>query len=375
VKGQTHRLKTLAVLGAAAGLALTSIAPSYAQTAPAPMGSWQPGPGATGTSTIIGRVEAPRAGQNLNPGNSLLVTGWAADTTAQGWAGYDGVEVWAGAKDKGGTKLASGSVGLARPDVAEAIGPTYTNSGFSAVIPGSTMSSLPAGNTTMYVYLHTPGKGSWYRTVSTTVLTPLALAYPNDPVIWIAKPQDGMNITQKQVTQSYSFTGVALDRNPLSSVQNNLAQLPPGAGQSLGAGCPGCTGNTNNWYTSHIGAGVSSITAYIDAPPGKGDLTAPALFGAPCAGCIQGVSILVSNKGSRNVQGKPQGSVISESYGPQYRFAGWSITINPAILAQGPHTLFVTATSSITGKQSTAVGHFNIIPFANGSLQKVQGAP
>jgi hypothetical protein len=339
------------------------------------MGSWLAGPDASGSSTIIGRVEAPRAGQNLNPGTSLLVTGWAADTTAQGWAGFDGVEVWAGAKDKGGTKLATGSVGLSRPDIAEAIGGYYKNSGFSAVVPGSTMSNLPAGATNLYVYLHTPGKGTWYRTVSTTLLAPLALQFPNDPVVWIAKPQDGINITQKQVTQSYSFTGVALDRNPLSSVQNNLAQLPPGAGQSLGAGCPGCTGNTNNWYTSHTGAGVSSITAYIDAPPAKNDLTAPALFGAPCAACIQGVSILVSNKGFRNVQGKPQGSVISQNYGPQYRFAGWSITINPAILAPGPHTLYVIATSSITGKQSITHSSFNIVPFANGSLQKVQGAP
>jgi hypothetical protein len=363
-------------LGGAACLVLATIAPSYAQTAPAGVsGSWQAGPGASGASTIVGRIETPRPGQSVNPGTSVLVSGWAADITARGWAGFDGMEVWAGAQDKGGTKLATGSVGLSRPDIGEALGGDFAKSGFNAVVPAGAFSSLPAGSTTLFVYLHTPGKGTWYRTVGVSVAAPLNLEFPNDPVVWIAKPQDGMNITQKQVTQSYSFTGVALDRNTLASVQDNLAQLPPGSGQSLGSGCPACTGNTNNWYTSHIGAGVVSITAYIDAPPGKGDLTAPALFGAPCAACIQGVSILVSNKGSRNVQGKPQGSVISQNYGPQFRYAGWSITINPAILSAGPHTLFVTATSSITGKQSTAQSRFNIVPFANGSLQKVQGAP
>jgi hypothetical protein len=372
VIGQTHRLKKLAGFGAAAAcLALTSIAPSYAQQAPALGGSWLAGPDGTGSNTIVGRVETPRAGQNINPGSSLLVTGWAADLTASGWSGIDGVEVWAGAKDKGGTKLATGSVGLSRTDVAEIIGSGFTKSGFTAVIPSSALSSLNSGSQPFDVYLHTPGKGTWYRSVSVNVLAPLSLPFPNDPVVWIAKPLDGQNITQKQNNSKFTFSGVALDRNPLSAVQNSLALLPPGVGQSLSQGCPGCVGATSNWYTQYRGAGVNTITAYLDNPPAKGDNSIFGNFGTPCGtACLAGVTILANNKGVLNQAGKPQGSVASRNYGSQFDFSGWVISMNPMLLTPGPHTLFVTATSAVTGKSSTASVTFNIIPFS--STQRIQ---
>jgi hypothetical protein len=358
-------------------MTLTTIAPSYAQPAPS-MGSWTAGPGAQGTSTYIGRIEAPRTNQTVNTSASLLVSGWAADTTAQGWAGIDGVEVWSGAQGSGGTKLATGSVGQRRPDIAESIGGNFTNSGFTAVVPASAWSNMSAGGHNLYVYIHTPNKGSWYRTIGVSLVNPPVLPYPNDPVVYIAKPQDGMNITQRQLNNKITFSGIALDRNPLSAVANSLALLPPGIGQSLSGGCPGCAGNTNNIYTQYRGQGVNSITAYIDSPPARGDNSTFGSFGAPCAGCTQGVSILVSSKGSLNVQGKPQGSIISDSFGldvsgdpEQFRYAGWVISINPAELDPGPHTLYVTANSAITGKTSTASATFNIIPFTNPS-QKIQ---
>jgi threonine/homoserine/homoserine lactone efflux protein len=40
------------------------------------------------------------------------------------------------------------------------------------------------------------------------------------------------------------------------------------------------------------------------------------------------------------------------------------------LLTPGPHTLFVTATSAVTGKSSTASVTFNIIPFS--STQRIQ---
>lgn len=371
--GQTHRLKKLAGFGAAAAcLALTSIAPSYAQQAPALGGSWLAGPDGTGSSTIIGRVETPRGGQNINPGSSLLVTGWAADLNANGWSGIDGVEVWAGAKDKGGTKLATGSVGLSRTDVAEIIGTGFTKSGFSAVVPSAALSSLNSGSQPFDVYLHTPGKGTWYRSISVNVLAPLALPFPNDPVVWVAKPLDGANITQKQKNNKFTFSGVALDRNPLSAVQNSLALLPPGIGQTMGPGCPGCVGATNNWFTQYRGAGVNSITAYIDSPPARNDNSVFGNFGSACTSCVQGVTILANNKGSLNVSGKPQGSVASRNYGSQFDFSGWVISINPALLSPGPHTLFVTATSAVTGKSNTAQVTFNIIGFSSDPNQLIQ---
>jgi hypothetical protein len=334
------------------------------------MGSWSAGPDASGSGTFIGRVETPRAGQNINPGSSLLVTGWAADVTAQGWAGIDGVEVWSGAKDKGGTKLATGSVGQARADVAEAIGSGFRNSGFTAVIPSSALSSLNSGAQPFYVYIHTPNKGTWFRSLSANVLAPLSLPFPNDPVVWVAKPLDGQNITQKQANSKFTFSGVALDRNPLSAVQNSLALLPPGIGQTLGTGCSGCAGATGNIATQDRGAGINTITAYIDSPPARNDNSVFGNFGTPCTSCAQGVSILVSNKGSLNVSGKPTGSIVSRSFGSQFDFSGWAISMNPMLLSPGPHTLFVTATSAVTGKSNTAKVTFNIIAFA--SDQRIQ---
>jgi hypothetical protein len=357
----------------AACMLLTSATPSLAQAA-----TWQAGPGAVGSSTYIGRIEAPTPRRNINPGASLLVSGWADDTTAQGWSGIDGVEVWAGAQGSGGTKLATGTVGQPRPDIAESIGGGFVNSGFSAVVPSSAWSNLQPGNLTLYVYIHTPNKGSWYRTVATTLVQAPVLPYPNDPVVYIAKPQDGMNITQRQLFNKITFSGIALDRNPLSSVQNSLALLPPGIGQTLSQGCSGCTGNTNNIYTQHRGAGVNTITAWIDTLPKPGDNSQFGNFGTPCTSCLAGVSILVNNAGFLNRQEKPQGSIISDSFGlaqtgdeEQFRFAGWVISINPALLSPGPHTLYVSGTSSITGKSSTAHVSFNILPFTNSS-QKIE---
>jgi hypothetical protein len=326
----------------------------------------------------VGRIEAPRAGQNVSSSSGLLVTGWAADTTAQGWSGVDGVEVWSGAQGSGGTKLATGSVGLRRPDIAEALGSSYANSGFSAVIPASAWSNVSPGGVNLNVYIHSPSKGSWYRTVAVGLVQVAALPYPSDPLVYIAKPQDGMNITQKQVTNKISFSGVALDRNPLSAVQGQLSLLPAGTGQTLTAGCSACAGANGNIYTNYRGQGVDTITAYIDAPPKPGDYSQPALFGAPCGSCTQGVSILVSSKGSLNAAGKPQASIISDAYGlqvsgdpQQFRFGGWSISLNPAILSPGPHTLYVTAHSTVTGKNSTAKSMFNIIGYTN-NQQRIQ---
>jgi hypothetical protein len=247
---------------------------------------------------------------------------------------------------KGGTKLGSGMAGLARADIGEALGTSFTNSGFSAVVPGSAWAAMKTGAQTLYVYLHTPGKGTWYRSIGVNLNAAPTLAFPNDPIVVIAKPQDGMNITQKQVTNKISFTGIALDRNPITDPNTQL----------LGPGCSGCT----LFATQARGAGIASVNAYIDNPPVRGDQTTFGSFGSPCGGCLY-ANILVSSKGALNAPGKPQGSIISRQYGSQYDFSGWAISINPTTLSPGPHTLYVTATSSITGKQSRAQVAFNIL--------------
>jgi hypothetical protein len=353
VIGRTHRLKLFTGM-AAACLALTSIVPSFAQPAPA-TGSWLSGPDGQGPSTIVGRVEAPSRTQNVTSGANVLVSGWAVDMMASGWAGIDGVEVWSGAKDKGGTKLSTGQVGLNRADIGDALGAYFSKAGFSAVIPASALGSVKPGAVALYVYLHTPGKGTWYKTsgFNLTVVTPLTFA--NDPMVVIAKPQDGTAVTQLQRNSKFTFSGWALDRNPITDPAKQL----------LGPGCSGCT----LFGTQARGAGISNIVANIDAPTAtKGDNTVFGNFGTGCGGCLYG-TILVSNTGFLNVAGRVQGSIVTRQYGSQFDYSGWSVSINPTLLSPGWHTLYVTATSSITGKQSTEKSTFQILDLTHTRIQ------
>jgi len=376
MNGRSYRLKLVTGV-AAACVALSSIGPSLAQPTTTLQGSWLAGPDGQGPSTIIGRIEAPRNNQKAVSSSNLLVSGWAADTTAAGWAGLDGVEVWSGAKDKTtSSKLASGIVGLARADVGDALGSTFTSSGFTAIVPSSALQSL-SGATTLYVYLHTPGKGSWYRTTSVSLVstagvnlaTGATLQFPTDPIVVIARPQDGTAITQKQVNNKFSFNGIALDRNTITDPNIQLT----------GPGCSGCNGARGGIGTQARGAGISSVTAYIDTPPVKGDNSIFGNFGTPCGSACLYANVLVSNLGSLNVPGRPRASIISGSYGSQFDFSGWSIPINPALLAPGPHTLYVTATSSVTGslnaanqfvgKTTTASVTFNVLDLGHKKIQ------
>jgi len=329
---------------AALGATLSgSLAPaSYAQTAPS-SGLWSAGPDAAGANTIVGRIETPTRTQNIANGASVLLSGWAADTTAQGWAGIDAVEVWSGDKAKGGTKLAAGTVGLNRTDVADFLGPYFGKAGFNAVIPASALKDMKPGATSVNVYLHTPNKGSYLRATSFNLGAPApALAFEGDPILVVSRPQEGMAITQRQPNNKFTFNGFALDRN---------AEIAP-ANATLGPGCSACT----LYSTQSRPAGIASVTINIDG-------TDPVFpnFGSPCPGCVQTTSPLVANKGNLNVPGKPQGSFQSRQYGDQYDFSGWSASINPALLAPGWHTLNVTATSAVTGKKTTANVTFNIL--------------
>jgi hypothetical protein len=336
-----------------------------AQSGPV-LGSWLAGPDGQGPSTIVGRVETPSRNQNIASGASVLVSGWAADTTAAGWSGIDGVEVWSGPKGGSATKLVTGNIGLTRTDISDALGAYFGKAGFNAVIPASALANLKPGSMNLYVYLHTPGKGSWYRTAALNLApAPPPLAFATDPIVQIIKPQDGTAITQLQRTNKFTFSGFALDRNPITNP----------ATQVLGPGCSGC----GLFGTQARGAGIASVTAYIDsrADPFNVNLPAVSLYGNP----------LVSNLGSLNVPGRPQASIITRQYGTAFDYSGWSVSINPTLLAPGLHTLVVTATSSITprepgcervatvgsaacpGKQSTASVSFNILDMSHKRIQ------
>jgi hypothetical protein len=136
--------------------------PAAAQSA-----GWQQGPGAILDNTYTGVIDTPSAGATVSNGSSLTVGGWFVDQQAQGWAGADAVQVWLGQMGGGGSKLADGVVAQNRPDVGAALSNGYWSaSGFSAAVPGS---SLPAGSQTLNVYMHTGGKGWWFRSVTVNV--------------------------------------------------------------------------------------------------------------------------------------------------------------------------------------------------------------
>jgi len=331
---------------AAAILALTSVAPGFAQSAPSASGTWTAGPDAAGANTYVGLVEAPKAGASVASGANLLVTGWAADTTATGWAGFDQMQVFSGARDKGGTKLADGMVGLKRPDVANFLGSNFTNSGFSAVVPAGALQTGPAS---LYVYLHTPNKGWWYRTVSATQQAAEDLPFPSDPVVAWLRPTSGSIVTNEQFgpVDNYLLEGFALDRNP----QKNPNGLPKTNVPNGGAG----------------NVGIASITVYVDKKPGdKGYDPAVNNLGptSPASVAIGPTSVplnhnVINNNGC-SVFGGPltfcRGDIsVTANYGPNYTFAGWVKYMDQRALQPDMfHTLYATAVSSITGKSNTA---------------------
>src|SRR5260370_18717561 len=74
----------------------------FAPAASAQAGGWQPGPGGALDNTYAGFVDVPSNGATVPGSGSFPVVGWFSDSTAQGWAGADDVQVWLGSMDSGG---------------------------------------------------------------------------------------------------------------------------------------------------------------------------------------------------------------------------------------------------------------------------------
>ena len=145
-------------------------APAFAQQAlpSAPGGgAWQPGLAASGDrDSLAGVIDIPSAGATVTLG-TLQVSGWFVDLTAQGWAGADDVEIFAGTIEGGGKPLGHAQLGQSRGDVAGALkNDFWAQSGWSASVPTTGLAPGPA---TISVYVHTPSKGWWMRQVSLTL--------------------------------------------------------------------------------------------------------------------------------------------------------------------------------------------------------------
>jgi Big-like domain-containing protein len=194
---------------------------SMASPAAAQSNGWQGGPGAILDNTYAGFVDLPSNGATVPGSGSFVVGGWFVDQAAEGWAGADNMQVWLGTMDGGGHMIAQGTVAQNRPDVATALGnPFWAASGFSATVPGS---AVPGGAQTLNVYLHTGGKGWWFKTVNVTGGGPAGTATapapgapaagtaPGDaPILKITAPNEGDNV-QAKGSSDFTITGTATD--------------------------------------------------------------------------------------------------------------------------------------------------------------------
>jgi hypothetical protein len=215
----------------AAAVCALSLAPRVAAQQVPGGGSWSPAAGAVGDNTYAGFVDQPTDGASIPQGSLFHVSGWIVDTTAEGWAGIDDVQVLAG-----GTLLAHAAVAQNRPDVAAATGnPYWAASGFDAVVPSGGLSGGPAMLT---VAAHTPGKGTWSKQVSVTIAG------------------SGVVVTSPAVSSALVLTITA-----------------PGPGEDVLANNNGILrGIAYDTRTrAELGVGVDRVQVYLDGPRGVAD--------------------------------------------------------------------------------------------------------
>jgi hypothetical protein len=293
----------LAALLAAALMAL----PSAAQ--PAESAGWSAGPDASGDNTYSGFIDQPAANATV-PTGGFNVAGWFVDTSADGWAGADDIQVWQGTMDGGGHLLFKPNFAQARPDVATALGnPFFVASGFFGVVPAGALST---GAQTLSLYAHSPSKGWWFKQVGVNV-SDNAVANPAPaapgpsvsggalPIIVIKTPKDSETVLTRS---DYDITGYALDKN---------------AGRFQGA----------------AGSGIDAVHVYLGDRDNGGAFLGDADLGF-------------------------SDSTAEGLYGSQFASAGWRLTFHPTQFHANTYVIFAYAHSVVTGKEDVATRYFAI---------------
>jgi hypothetical protein len=275
--------------------------------------TWTPGPGAAGDNTYAGFIDVPPANSQVATGN-FQVAGWFVDTTAQGWAGADDVQVFQGTMDGDGKMLARALFAQSRPDVAAALGnPFWAASGFTATIPAG---ALPTGGQTLSVYAHTPAKGWWYKQVQVNVSAtaagsgaPAPAGSPAPtvqgaalPIVAVEKPKDGEVV---KTSSDYTIIGYALDQN--ASPNQGVA-----------------------------GSGIDRVQVYLGAErENNGTFLGEADLGF-------------------------SDSIPEGLYGSQFASSGWRLTFKPTKFHVNTYLMFAYARSAVSGKEDVAVRYFAI---------------
>jgi hypothetical protein len=273
--------------------------------------TWTAGPGGAGDDSYDGFIDAPTMNATV-PTGGFSVTGWFVDKTAQGWAGADDVQVWQGTMDGGGQMLAKASFAQNRPDVASVMGnPYWAASGFGVVVPGA---SLAPGSQALSVYVHTPGKGWWYKQVQVNVSSDITAAVPAPaaaaptvtggalPIVAFVRPNDGEQVLTKS---DYEIQGYALDLN---------------AGPNQGT----------------QGTGIDRVQVYLGNERENG-------------GTLLGDADLGFSD-----------ATATDLYGPQFAASGWRLTFKPTKFKANTYLLFAYARSLVTGKEDVATRFFAI---------------
>jgi hypothetical protein len=287
-------------------LAMATFAvPGSAQSA-----GWSPGPDAVGDNTYTGVIDQPAASASV-PTGGFAVAGWFVDTTADGWAGADDIQVWQGTMDGGGHLLFKPNFAQSRPDVATALGNGFAvSSGFFGFVPAG---ALAAGPQTLSVYAHTPAKGWWFKQVGVNV-SPTAAANPTPappgptvhggalPIIVIKTPKDSETILTNNV--DYQITGYALDRNAAR-------------------------------YQGVAGSGIDRVQVFLGDRDNGGQLLGEADLGF-------------------------NDTTAEGLYGSQFASAGWRLSFQPTRFHQNTYLIFAYARSVVTGKEDVAVRYFAI---------------
>jgi len=262
----------IALLSVVSALLLVSVPVASAQSA----GDWQPGPGGILDNTYAGFVDVPSGGSTVPGSGSFTVAGWFVDKTAQGWAGADDVQVWLGTMGGSGKMLAKAVIAQSRPDVASALGnPYYAASGFGAAIDGTT---VPAGPQTLNVYVHTGGKGWWFKGLNvvgggpgTGTAAPAAPAAsapaasaPSSggaPTVIINNPTENQDVSTKS---DYVISGSVSDAANIDRVEawiNGERDAP--SARLLGTTTPASDGSWSVTFTpTHFASTHSNLYVY-----------------------------------------------------------------------------------------------------------------
>jgi hypothetical protein len=289
------------LLALAAGLALAACV-QFSGLASADAGSpWTPGKNAVGDDTFTGVIDAPLSGSTVARNARVVVQGWVVDRTAQGWTGIDGVQIYLGLQDQGGSLLTSATVGQRRDDVAAALGnPFWSAAGFSASFP---VSNLNVGSNVLSVYAHTPDRGWWYKQVEIRIQPLPAIPYADDPLLVVREVLPSLDVDQQ--TSNLTLRGYVIDRNlPLNTV--------------LGVG----------------GTGVSQVQVYLDGPRQDGIFLGNAQMGLT----------------NREATG----------FGARFLQSGWELTVHPGEFSVDKHEFFIYAASAYWPNETLLVVPFNV---------------